>query len=243
MSGKRLLLLSSSTVQGAGYLEHYESEIRSFLGREVKRVLFVPFAGVMKTFDEYAAMVRAPFRAMGYELESVHEFADANEAVRHAEAIAVGGGNTFQLLRGLHETGLIESIRARTLQGIPYLGWSAGSNVACPTIRTTNDMPIVEPPSLNALNLVPFQINPHYIDAHPEGHQGETREQRIAEFLKANEGIYVVGLREGSTLRIEDSAIRLRGDKTARIFISGEEAREVGAEDSLEFLVQDRPRV
>lgn len=237
MSAKRMLLLSSSTVQGAGYLEYYESEIKDFLGAGDKRVLFVPFAGVIKTYDEYTGLVRERFEAMGYKLDSVHEFPDAREAVARAAAIAVGGGNTFHLLRGLYETGLIESIRARVLEGTPYIGWSAGSNVACPSIRTTNDMPIVEPPSLNALSLVSFQVNPHYIDAHPEGHQGETREQRIAEFIKANEGIYVVGLREGSTLRIEDSTIRLCGEKTARVFISGEEAREYGPQDSLEFLL------
>ena len=238
MAAKRLLLLSSSTVQGAGYLEYYESEIKDFLGRVVKRVLFIPYAGVTKTHDEYAETVRARFEAMGYALESVHESADANEAVKRAEAIAVGGGNTFQLLLSLYQTGLIESIRSRALEGIPYVGWSAGSNVACPTIRTTNDMPIVEPPSLNALNLVPFQLNPHYIDAHPEGHQGETREQRIAEFIKVNEGLYVVGLREGSTLRIEGDAIRLCGEKPARIFVSRKDAKEYTPGESLEFLLR-----
>lgn len=237
MSDKRLLLLSSSMIQGAGYLEYPENEIKDFLGALVKRVLFVPFASVVKTFDEYASVVRERFRAMGYQLDSVHQSRSANDAVRSAEAIVVGGGNTFHLLRGLYETALIESIRERVLEGIPYIGWSAGSNVACPTIRTTNDMPIVEPPSLNALNLVPFQINPHYTDYHPAGHQGETREQRIAEFIEANRGVYVVGLREGSMLRIEGSGIRLKGEYQARIFISGEEAREYQPGDSLEFLL------
>lgn len=238
MSGKRLLLLSSSTVEGAGYLEYYRSEIKDFLGAEVKRVLFVPFAGVVRTFDEYAGTVRESFEAMGYQLDSVHQARDANEAVSEAEALVVGGGNTFHLLRGLYEAALIESIRERVLSGVPYIGWSAGSNVACPTIKTTNDMPIVEPQSFNALDLVPFQINPHYTDALPAGHQGETREQRITEFVKANPGVYVVGLREGSTLRIEGSRIRLRGEKQARVFISGEEIREYRPEDSLEFLLR-----
>jgi dipeptidase E len=234
----RLLLLSSSTVQGAGYLDYYEGEIKDFLGAEVKRVLFVPFAGVVKTFDEYTSTVRERFEAMGYGLDSVHEARDAREAVRSAEAIVVGGGNTFHLLRSLYETALIERLRERVLGGTSYIGWSAGSNVACPTIRTTNDMPIVEPPSFAALNLVPFQINPHYTDAHPSGHQGETREQRIEEFVKLNRGVYVVGLREGSSLRIENSEVRLRGDKEARVFIGGEEAREYRPEDSLEFLLR-----
>jgi dipeptidase E len=240
MSGKRLLLLSSSMVQGAGYLEYPQSEIKDFLGASAKRVLFVPYASVIRTFDEYSEAVRAPFEAMGYKLDSVHQFPNADEAVRSASAIVVGGGNTFELLRGLYESALVETIRERVLGGMPYIGWSAGSNVACPTIRTTNDMPIVEPPSLNALALVPFQINPHYTDEHPAGHQGETRAQRIGEFIEANRGVYVVGLREGSMLRVEDAAIRLRGELTARVFISGDEAREYRPEDSLEFLLQAR---
>jgi dipeptidase E len=238
MPGKRLLLLSSSTVQGAGYLEYPQSEIKDFLGTPMKRVLFIPYAGVRQSWDAYAEVVRAPFEAMGYELDPVHRFSTASEAVRNAEAIVVGGGNTFHLLRGLYETALIESIRERVTAGIPYIGWSAGSNVACPTIRTTNDMPIVEPPSLNALGLVPFQINPHYMDEHPEGHQGETREQRIAEFIQVNRGVYVVGLREGSMLRIEGSAISLKGERKARIFKYDEEAREYHPGDSLAFLLQ-----
>jgi dipeptidase E len=237
MSGKRLLLLSSSTIQGAGYLEYPQSEIKDFLGVTVKRVLFVPYASVIRTFDEYAEAVRAPFAAMGYELDCVHRFPNAAEAVRSAEVIVVGGGNTFHLLRGLYENALIETIRERVLNGMPYIGWSAGSNVACPTIRTTNDMPVVEPPSLNALGLVPFQINPHYTDEHPAGHQGETRAQRIAEFIEANRGVYVVGLREGSMLRVEDSNLSLRGELQTRVFISGEEAREYKPEDSLKFLL------
>ncbi len=159
------------------------------------------------------------------------------EAVQSAEAIAIGGGNTFHLLRELYETGLIESIKARVEAGVPYIGWSAGSNVACPTIRTTNDMPIVEPQSFSALNLVPFQINPHYTDEQLTNHSGETREQRLAEFLKANTGATVVGLREGSILRIEGERIKLLGEKTARVFKSGEEAKEYKPADSLEFLL------
>lgn len=240
MSGKRLLLLSSSMVQGAGYLEYPQGEIKDFLGASARRVLFVPYASVIRTFDEYAEAVRAPFEAMGYEIDSIHQFPNADAAVRSASAIIVGGGNTFQLLRGLYESALVETIRERVLGGMPYIGWSAGSNVACPTIRTTNDMPIVEPPSFNALGLVPFQINPHYTDEHPAGHQGETRAQRIAEFIEANRSVYVVGLREGSMLRVEDSAIRLRGELPARVFISGEESKEYRPEDSLEFLLQAR---
>ena len=237
MSRKRLLLLSNSINYGQEFLEHAVDHIKDFLGTEVKRVLFVPFAGVTRSYDEFAAAVSGRFEEMGYELDPVHRTADAVDAVRNAEAVAVGGGNTFHLLRELYETGLIESIRERVEMGLPYIGWSAGSNVACPTIRTTNDMPIVEPPSFNALGLVPFQINPHYTDEQLTGHSGETREQRIAEFIKANPGVRVVGLREGSILRIEGAGIKLLGEKTLRVFKSGEDTREYKPADSLEFLL------
>ena len=238
MLRKRLLLLSNSTNYGGEFLAHAVGDIRDFLGTSVKRVLFVPFAGVTRSFDDYAAVVRARFEELGYQLDSVHEAANPIEAVERAEAIAVGGGNTFHLLRGMYEAGLIEAIRARVETGTPYVGWSAGSNVACPTIRTTNDMPIVEPPSFDALSLVPFQINPHYTDEMPANHAGETREQRLAEFLKANPDARVVGLREGSILKIEDSEITLLGEKSARVFLSGVDAQEYGPTDSLNFLLQ-----
>jgi dipeptidase E len=228
MSRKRLLLLSNSMNYGQEFLEHAVADIKDFLGTEVKRVLFVPFAGVTRSYDEYAAAVSGRFEEMGYELDSVHRAADTVKAVRRAEAIAVGGGNTFHLLRELYRTGLVESIRERVEAGVPYVGWSAGSNIACPTIRTTNDM---------AFNFVPFQINPHYTDEKLTGHSGETREQRIAEFIKANPGATVVGLREGSILRIEGQKVKLLGEKTARIFRSGEDAREIRPSDSLEFLL------
>jgi dipeptidase E len=227
---------------GQEFLEHAVSDIKDFLGAEIKRVLFVPFAGVTRSYDEYAAAVRGAFAEMGYLLDSVHEAVDPVKAVRSAEALAVGGGNTFHLLRELYERRLIESIRERVEAGdLPYIGWSAGSNVACPTIRTTNDMPIVEPASFNALNLVPFQINPHYTDEKLTAHSGETREQRLAEFTKANPDATVVGLREGSILRIEGQTIKLLGEKTARVFKCGEDAREIEPADSLGFLLTAYP--
>jgi dipeptidase E len=238
MSQKRLLLLSNSTNYGMRYLEHAETAIKDFLGEQIRRVLFVPFAGVRMSFDEFTAMVRGRFRAMGYELTSVHETSDPKAAVMNAEAIVVAGGNTFHLLTHLYKTGLLEPIRARVNDGTPYIGWSAGANVACPTIKTTNDMPIVEPPSFNALGLVPFQINPHYTDFHPPGHSGETRAERIAEFLTVNPGVYVVGLREGSMLRIEGSGIELLGDKEARIFLKGKDAADYNPGASLQFLLE-----
>jgi dipeptidase E len=151
----------------------------------------------------------------------------------------VGGGNTFHLLRGMYEKGLVEAIRGRVLTGVAsYIGWSAGSNVACPTIRTTNDMPIVEPPTLDALGLVPFQINPHYTDARLEGHRGETRDDRLAEFVHANPGVRVVGLREGTMLRVEGGRVALVGERGPRLFVKGEEPRDLSADEPLDFLLR-----
>jgi len=238
MSPMRLLLLGNSTNYGQGYLEHAETAIKDFLGEKITRVLFVPFASVRRSFDDFTAMVRERFQAMGYELISVHEADDPPEAVRRAEAMAVGGGNTFHLLSHLYTTGLLETIRACVNDGTPYIGWSAGANVACPTIQTTNDMPVVEPPNFAALGLVPFQINPHYTDAVLPQHSGETRAERIAEFVQVNPGVYVVGLREGSILRVEGSSIELLGDKEARVFIKGQEATDCAPGATLEFLLK-----
>ena len=221
---KRVLLISNSTLYGSGYLDHAESEIRSFLGA-VKRVLFVPYA----LFDrnKYAANAQQRFQKMGYELTSVHTAADPVAAVKETEAIFIGGGNTFRLLKTLYDVGLIEPIRKRVLSEMPYIGSSAGSNVAAPTIKTTNDMPIVEPPSFNALGLVSFQINPHYLDPDPNSkHMGETREERIIQFLEEND-TPVVGLREGAMLRIENRETILRGSSGAKIFRKGMEPLEI----------------
>lgn len=232
------MLLSNSTNYGEEYLHFALSHIKSFLGAGVKRVLFVPFAGVRVTYDDYAARVRERFEEIGYALDSVHAAADPVRAVKEAEALAVGGGNTFHLLRGLYQANLLEAIRARVSSGMPYVGWSAGSNVACPTIKTTNDMPVVEPPSFNALSLVPFQINPHYTDAAIPNHNGETRSERLLEFLEANADMTVVGLKEGSALQIEGSRIKLLGDKSLLVFRKGQETAEYNPQDSLEFLLQ-----
>jgi len=221
---RRLLLISNSTQHGGGYLDHCAAEIGDFLGPDVDRVLFVPWA--LFDRDGYAAKARQRFSEMGFGLDSVHGMDDPRRAVREAQALFIGGGNTFRLLNELHTAGLIEPIRERVADGMPYLGTSAGSNVACPTIRTTNDMPIVEPPGFEALGLVPFQINPHYLEPDPDSrHQGETREQRITEFLEENDQV-VIGLREGSMLRVEGSRMELRGTTGARIFRRGAAARE-----------------
>jgi dipeptidase E len=242
MANRRLLLLSNSKNSGQQYLAHAEREVTDFLGSGIKRVLFVPFAGVRISFDDYAAIVQMRFKKWGYALDSAHQPGDPVKAVREAEAIAVGGGNTFCLLSLLYDKGLIEAIRARVGEGVPYIGWSAGSNVACPTIKTSNDMAIVEPPSLTALGLVPFQINPHYTDYHPPGHEGETRAERLTEFVELNPGVYVVGLREGSMLQVEGDKIELLGDKEARVFIKGRTPADYQPGASLQFLLGE-PRL
>lgn len=222
---RRLLLISNSTQHGGGYLDHCAAEIRDFLGDGVSRVLFVPYA--LFDRDGYAHRARERFSQLGYELGSVHEVEDPPAAVRDAEALFIGGGNTFRLLERLYGEGLIDPIRERVTGGMPYVGTSAGSNVACPSIRTTNDMPIVEPPSFEALDLVPLQINPHYLDPEPEStHQGETREQRLEEFLEENDRV-VVALREGSMLRVEGDRMELRGTTNARVFRRGKGPVEV----------------
>ena len=218
MNSMRLLLISTSAVHGTGYLDHPESEIRSLLDG-VRCLLFVPFA--LYDRDVYANKVRQRFAQMGYKVTSLHEVCDMLKAIRTAEAVFVGGGNTFRLLKALYDFKLLDAIGERVRGGMPYIGSSAGSNVACPTIRTTNDMPIVEPPSLAALNLVPYQINPHYLDPDASStHMGETREERLLQYLEEND-IPVVGLREGAMIRYENGEAILKGTRGARIFKRG----------------------
>lgn len=234
----KLLLISNSTNAGESYLSHPKEQIGRFLKPDVTRVLFIPYAAVTFSFDEYEKKVRERFSELGIEVESIHHWASPVEAVQDAAAIVIGGGNTWQLTRCLHEYNLIDPIREKVLTGTPFIGWSAGANVACPSIRTTNDMPITDPLGLYALNFVPFQINPHYLDAHPEGHAGETREQRIQEFIEINPGLYVVGLREGTMLEIHNREITLTGPRPARIFRRGDAPIEVVPGGDLRFLLE-----
>ncbi|HTG91780.1 MAG TPA: dipeptidase PepE [Pyrinomonadaceae bacterium] len=221
---KRILLISNSTLFGSGYLDHAAAEIEDFLG-DLKRVLFVPYA--LHDRDDYAATVSGRFQRMGCELSSIHTSSDPVKAVNETEAIFIGGGNTFRLLKALYDFDLLAPIRRRVEDGIPYIGSSAGSNVAAPTIKTTNDMPIVEPPSFAALGLVPFQINPHFLDPDPNSrHMGETRETRLLQFLEDNE-TPIAGLREGAMIRIENGEMTLKGSTGARIFRKGLEPVEV----------------
>lgn len=214
----RLFLVSSSVVHGGGYLTHVADDLRQHLS-DVTSVLFVPYA--LKDHAAYAAKARGTFEGWGLRLDSVHEASDRIRAVREAQAVFVGGGNTFRLLRSLQETGLLDAIRARAQDGMPYVGSSAGTNIASPTIRTTNDMPISWPDTPDALGLVPFQINPHYLDPDPSStHKGETREERLIQYLEENE-TPVVGLRERGWIRVENGSARLCGTLPARIFRKG----------------------
>jgi dipeptidase E len=233
----RLLLISNSSTPGRPYLEWPLEHIRKFLGGCAESVAFVPYAAVTFSYDEYEARVQAAFEPLGLEVRSVHREADPARAIREAEAVVVGGGNTFALLKAMQEQGLVDAVRMAVAElKIPYVGWSAGSNVACPTIRTTNDMPIVEPASFAAAGLVPFQINPHYLDAHPDGHAGETRQQRIEEFAAANPGVCVAGLREGCLLHVSGERRTLVGDRPMRIFRGADKQREVNPGDDISFL-------
>ena len=232
----KLLLISNSTNAGEAYLQYPIGQISSFL-EGVKEIAFVPYAAVTFSYAEYEAKVQARFDEIGIKVRSVHRAKDPRKMIREAEAICVGGGNTFALTKKMHEQGLIQAIRSKIAKGTPYVGWSAGSNVTCPTICTTNDMPIVQPESFKAIGAVKFQINPHYLDANPEGHAGETREQRILEYIKANPRRWVVGLREGCMLKYVDGKLELIGSRPMRIFKYGVETFEVNSGDDLSFLL------
>jgi dipeptidase E len=223
---------------GEAYLDYPKHEIRKFLGDKPLKALFIPYAAVTFSFGLYEQKVAERFSELGYQVKSIHHFSDPVQAVKDAEVIVVGGGNTWQLVRMMHENKLMEVIQEKVVNGVPFVGWSAGSNVACPTLRTTNDMPIIDPLGFDTIGLVPFQINPHYLDANPEGHGGETRQQRIEEFLEINPELYVVGLREGTMLRVEDQKMSLIGNRTARIFRKGEDFFELSSDADFSFLLR-----
>ena len=232
-----ILLLSTSTLHGSGFLEYAETDIRTFFaGRST--VMFVPFARPGgTTLDAYTEVTRNRFREMGLDVIGLHEASDPVVAVHEAEAVFVGGGNTFVLLRALYETGVLAPLRERALAGMPYMGSSAGSNVAGLTIGTTNDMPIVEPTSFAALGLVPFNINPHYVDPDPGStHMGETRETRIGEFHHFN-ALPVLGLREGAMLRVRGDRGEVVGSRGGRLFRAGAEPEAIAAGSDVSHLL------
>ncbi len=233
----RLLLLSNSRNPGGGWLDHAGRELADFFGppggKNAGPLLFFPFAAVSMSFDTYTAMARRRFARMGYEVVGAHR-------VRSSRAIAgfiAGGGNTFRLLHEMQRRGWLAKTRSEVRRGKPYAGWSAGANLACQTIRTTNDMPVIEPRSLAAMGLLPFQLNPHYTERSLARHGGETRDQRIAQFQRLNPGVPVLGLREGSLLRLEGRRLELRLGRGARLF-SGRRKTDYPAGTDLSFLLR-----
>ncbi|MCP2163620.1 dipeptidase PepE [Goodfellowiella coeruleoviolacea] len=235
----RLLLLSNSTAPGRGYLEHATDVLRDTLSG-VRRLVFVPFA--LADHDDYTRKVAEALAPLGVEVLGAHQ-GDPLALLDSAQAVFVGGGNTFRLLKRLHATGLVTAINAAVRAGTVYIGSSAGTNVACPTVRTTNDMPIVQPPSLDAVGLVPFQINPHYLDPLPDStHMGETREERLVQFLEENDGP-VLGMREGTWLVRAEDTLTLGGTAAgARLFRRGQEPAEIATGTDLSWLLDTRTR-
>jgi dipeptidase E len=212
-----LLLLSSSRTP-AGYLTDYLADIKAFVAG-IRVAHFMPYAAVSLPWEEYCSRVGKALAPAGLSVELIQSVDD----LRRSQLIIVGGGNTFQLLRECRTRGFLAVIQEQVKAGTRYLGWSAGANLACPTIKTTNDMPIVDPGALDALGLVGFQINPHYLNVALPGHHGETRDERIAEFARVNPMMPVIGLPEGASLRVSDSTVELRGPYPAVHFI-GENA-------------------
>ena len=210
----RLLLLTNSRNPGGGWLDHAAAEIRDFLGPPRGPLLFFPFAAVSFSFDVYAAMARKRFARFGLEILNANRIKSTNNIA----GFVAGGGNTFRLLHEMQRRSWLAAVKLRVRAGVPYIGWSAGANLVCPTIRTTNDMPIIEPASLKAMGLLPFQLNPHYTERTLSRHGGETRDQRIAEFQALNPGVPVLGLREGSLLRMEGRRLSLRLGPGAALF-------------------------
>jgi dipeptidase E len=231
----RLLLLSNGQQSGMAPLEHARAEIDEVLDR-ARTVVFVPYASVRREYDRYLDAVAPVLGGLDREVTGSHAATDPVAAIRAADAIAVGGGNTWQLLRMVRDLGLLPAIRERVRAGVPFVGWSAGANLACPTIGTTNDMPITDPGGTDALGLVGWQINPHYVHGNPPGFEGETREERILEYLELHPGAIVTGLREGTMFRIDGRTVRYSGPETVRIFCHGQAPRELGAGSDLSFL-------
>ena len=221
MSQKKILALSSSKAGAAAYLETAIPLIKDFLGTEKLNIAFIPFASVDIDYGIYLLNVSSALASLQHHFNLV-TYKNALSIIKESDVIMVGGGNTFKLLHDIYETKLLDVIRDKVNSGTPYIGWSAGSNITCPSIGTTNDMPIIQPQSFNALGLFPFQINPHYINQKREGHNGETRDQRLKEFMKMNPGIVAIGLPEGTALLLEDKKLQFTGGENSILFYDEE---------------------
>ncbi len=239
MELRNLLLISNSTNAGEKYLDWCKEMIALFCRENnIKRVLFVPYAGFAQGYDNYEKKVAEVYKTFGVEIYSIHHSNEPIKEVMQAECVAVGGGNTFYLVKQMQEQGIMKVIRERALNGMPYMGWSAGSNVAGLSLKTTNDMPIVEPESFETMGLVPFQINPHYTDFVDPKHGGETRDDRINEFIAANPTTHVAAIREATALRLNKGKLSLVGrDNKMKVFYYGKQTQEYSLKDDINFLM------
>ena len=224
-------------MRGEGFFNWPAPYVQEFLGKQKLKLTFIPFAGVTIGYDEYFQLVKSEFEKLGFEINSIHEAANKEECIAHSEGIVIGGGNTFHLLHELMKYDLLGIIKTMVQKGTPFIGWSAGANMACPTIKTTNDMPIIHPGSFNALDLIPFQINPHFTDKTIQGHGGESREMRITEYLKVNQNRRVVGLPEGNLILQKGNSLKLLGSSDAILFEYNVAPRHLKPGDNIDFLL------
>ena len=231
-------MLSNSTLPGAEFFSWPQQFVKQFLKNGGRNLIFIPFAAVTFSFDEYEVKVKAVFEGMGYSLQSIHHQDDKINAIAKCDGIVIGGGNTFALLARLYDQHLVDAIKSKISAGTPYIGWSAGANLAGPTIMTTNDMPIVQPQSFNALGLVPFQINPHYHELKFQDQGGETRKERLEEFIAMNPNLKVVGLPEGMGIVKQLNQLSLVGNGIAKLYVFGQEIRELYSGEDISFLLQ-----
>lgn len=240
MDKRNLLLISNSTNAGEKYLDWCKGMIEEFCKQNnVKEVLFIPYAGFAQGYDVYEEKVANVYKQFGVKINSIHRQTNPIKTVMEATCIAVGGGNTFYLVKQMQENGIMKAIREKAMEGTPYMGWSAGSNVAGLTLKTTNDMPIVEPESFDTMALVPFQINPHYTDFVDPKHGGETRDDRINEFIAANQDTYVAAIREATALRLNEGKLSLIGrDNKMKVFHYGQSTKEYSLQDDINFLMK-----
>ncbi len=236
---KKILAFSSSRVGNKGYLETAVEPIKNFLGEKSLNIAFIPFASVEKNYEDYISNVRTALQCLNHTINLVDHH-NAKKIIEQSDVIMIGGGNSFKLLHNIYVAGISDVIRDKVNAGAPYIGWSAGSNILCPAISTTNDMPIIQPQSFNALGLFPFQINPHYFNQKPEGYNGETREQRLTEFMKINPGISVIGLPEGAALQLEKNKLKFTGECSGILFLAKESniiRKEIMPGEDISFLL------